>query len=79
MSQFQKVSIPDLMDTFEAQTVKGEWFENQKSKLYKDVYPVISAMDKSYFSRPLEKDANGKYLVALLPDKRHMKVGKINH
>jgi hypothetical protein len=70
MCQFQKVSVPDLMDTFETQTVKGEWFETQKSKLYKDVYPVISAMCKSYFSRPLEKDVNGKYLVALLPDKK---------
>jgi hypothetical protein len=70
MQQFLKVSIPDLMDTFETQSVKGEWFEAQKSKLYKDVYPVISAMHKAHYSKSLEKDVNGKFIVALLPDKK---------
>ena len=72
MQQFEEISIPNLMDDMENLHVKGDWFEAPKRKFYKDTYPVIASLYQADFSHKcaLEKNINGKFLVALLPDKK---------
>lgn len=70
-ASYNNTSIQTLLDTMSESRINGEWFCGYKTNIFKSIYSVISnfAFTNSDWANA-EKTSDGKYIVALIPDKR---------